>query len=316
MLLMPDQQQLKRFYCLSGCTAVGKTELALQWAEANGAEIVNCDSLLFYKGMDIGTAKPTAAELERVPHHLIDIVEPHEQMDIGRFVDLAIGTIAEIQSRGKKALVTGGSGFYLKAFFMPVVDSVKVSDETRAKVTALVKKGLKVAVAELLRLNSGEIGNLDTNNSRRVVKSLERCIESGNTLKELNEAFSKESNALIDAEKQLTILERDRDELNERIALRVGQMLDGSLIAEVEQLLTAGFERNLSASGAIGYREVIAHLRGELDREAMVEQICVNTRRLAKKQRTWFRGQLPKYAKFVDTSGGREVALDDLFSRR
>ena len=124
-------------HVLTGCTAVGKTEWALRWAEAWGAEIVSCDSLLFYRGMDIGTAKPTAAELKRVPHHLIDILEPAERMNVARYVALARQAVNEIAGRGRPVLVTGGSGFYLKAFFAAVADDVAVSEEIRTAVRAL-----------------------------------------------------------------------------------------------------------------------------------------------------------------------------------
>src|SRR6185436_658468 len=111
-------------HVLTGPTAVGKTEWALRWAEANNAEIVSCDSLLFYRGMDLGTAKPTAAELQRVPHHLIDVCDVTDPMDVTRYVTLARKAVAEIAARGRQILVTGGSGFYLRCFFAPVADEV------------------------------------------------------------------------------------------------------------------------------------------------------------------------------------------------
>lgn len=308
-----EVQPLERIYCLSGCTAVGKTELALQWAQQNGAEIVNCDSLLFYRGMDIGTAKPNAEELARVPHHLIDILPPSESMDIGRYVDRVIGTIREIQSRGRKVLVTGGSGFYLKAFFQPVVDAVSVTPETEAKVEALMSSGLEEAVSELRRRNPEGLDGLDAENPRRVAKALERCMESGQTILELKAAFASQTNDLVVAPKSLCILERDKEGLNERIAQRVSIMLDAGLIAEVETLLARGIESNPSACNAIGYRETIAYLRGEYDVSLLAEKIATNTRRLAKKQRTWFRGQLPELGNRVDLSGGREPELAELF---
>ncbi|MBK1877902.1 tRNA (adenosine(37)-N6)-dimethylallyltransferase MiaA [Pelagicoccus mobilis] len=308
-----DVRPLARIYCLSGCTAVGKTELALSWAERFDAEIVNCDSLLFYRGMDIGTAKPNREEQERVPHHLIDILEPAEQMDIGRYIDLAIGTIREIQSRGRRVLVTGGSGFYLKAFFAPVVDAVAVSEESSQLAGSILEKGLDAAVSELLRRNPDGLDGLDVDNPRRVIKALERCIESGKTLQELKSDFAGQTNALVQADKSLCILEREKEELNERIAQRVGIMLEQGLLAEVEALLGRGIEANPSACNAIGYREVISYLKGEYDIDLMEEKIATNTRRLAKKQRTWFRGQLPEERRQLELSGRNRVDLTELF---
>ncbi|MDQ8187308.1 tRNA (adenosine(37)-N6)-dimethylallyltransferase MiaA [Pelagicoccus sp. SDUM812002] len=309
-----EVRPLQRIYCLSGCTAVGKTELALRWAETNGAEIVNCDSLLFYRGMDIGTAKPSASELSRVTHHLIDLLEPNQQMDIGRYLELAIERIRQIQARGRKALVTGGSGFYLKAFFQPVVDAVIVSQDTRERVQELIGKGLDVAVSELWRRNPDGLDGLDIDNPRRVKKALERCMQSGQTLQELKAAFAQQTNDLVEAPKSLCVLERNKGELNERIAMRVSMMLEQGLVAEVEALLEKGIEQNPSACGAIGYRETIAYLCGEYDLLMLANKISTNTRRLAKKQRTWFRNQLPGVGKRLDLSGGELPELDVLFS--
>src|SRR3954469_10439401 len=137
-------------YVLTGPTAVGKTELALRWAEANNAEIVSCDALLFYRGMDIGTAKPTAAEQARVPHHLIDLCEVHESMDVTYYVTKAQAVVADITARGKRVLVAGGSGFYLKSFFAPVADNVAVPAELRAEIERqLADAGLEALVADL-----------------------------------------------------------------------------------------------------------------------------------------------------------------------
>src|SRR5688572_24922798 len=144
-------------HVLTGPTAVGKTEWALRWAERNAAEIISCDSLLFYRGMDIGTAKPTAAERARVPHHLIDICEVTERMDITHFIAQARAAVAEIQARKRAVLITGGSGFYLKAFFAPVADDVEVPAEIRERVTGLSSAA---AIDELRALNPAGIGNL------------------------------------------------------------------------------------------------------------------------------------------------------------
>lgn len=305
---------LATIYCLTGCTAVGKTEYALSWAEAFDAEIVNCDSLLFYRGMDIGTAKPDASERARVPHHLIDILEPSVQMDVGQYLELAKDVIREIQARGKRVLVVGGSGFYLKAFFEPVVDAVEVSIDTKAKVSSILEEGLSVAVAELQSRNPMGLGNLDIENPRRVQKALERCLESGKTLQQLKREFAGQSNSLIEADKQLCILTRETEELNERIASRVGIMLDMGLVEEVERLLDRGIEENPSACRSIGYRETIAYIKGEYDQAQLVERITVNTRRLAKKQRTWFRGQVADRGRYLDLSADNSVSLAEIFS--
>jgi tRNA dimethylallyltransferase len=277
---------------LTGPTAVGKTEWALRWAERNHAEIVSCDSLLFYRGMDIGTAKPTAVERARVRHHLIDVCEVAEPMDVARYVDLTRPVVEDILGRGKRVLVTGGSGFYLKAFVAPVVDDVEVPAALREEIAQL---DLAAAVEQLRALNPDGLGALDVANPRRVARALERCRASGRTLHELAAAFAQQRAPFADYALELTRLEREPVELERRIESRVRQMLDAGLVDEVRRLRSEGLERNRSAARAIGYREVIAMLDDELTPDELVATIAQNTRALVKKQRTWFRTQLPAH---------------------
>jgi len=322
----------KVIHVLTGCTAVGKTELALRWAEVHGAEIVSCDSLLFYRGMDIGTAKPTAAERARVTHHLIDICEPSESMDIARYCELARETVDRLSERGVPILVTGGSGFYLKAFFAPVVDHVVVPEEVRAKVAALSQEE---AVAELRRLNPSEaepsaqaraatsaeasngavsaaLGGLDLANPRRVTRALERCLATGKTVAELRRAFAAQPSLFADYEVRLAELVREPEELRKRVSERVVAMLCAGLLDEVRGLLARGIKENPSAAGAIGYRESIAVIEGRAPLAGLEAEITRNTLALVKKQRTWFNGSLPEHDR-VDA--GRAVA-ETLFPLR
>lgn len=277
---------------LTGPTAVGKTEWALRWAEAHGAEIVSCDSLLFYRGMDIGTAKPAPEELRRVPHHLIDVCEVTERMDVTRYVAQARAAVAAILARGRAVLVTGGSGFYLKAFFAPIADDVEVPAALRDEVRSLAPEA---ALARLLALNPGGLGNLDTANPRRVTRALERCLATGRTLAELAVDFARLPGAFADYEVALTRLDREPADLNRRIDLRVKAMLEAGLVEEVRRLRAASLETNPSAARAIGYRETLAMLAGELAENALAAEIAKNTRALVKKQRTWFRTQIPPH---------------------
>jgi tRNA dimethylallyltransferase len=283
-------------YILTGCTAVGKTEWALRWAERQDAEIVSCDSLLFYRGMDIGTAKPSSEERARVPHHMIDICDLADGMDVTRYVEQARGVVRDIAQRGRRVLVTGGSGFYLRAFFTPVADGVEVAPELRAEIAArLDSQGLAVLVEELRALNPSGTGRLDTNNPRRVVRALERCRASGKTLRELEEEFAKIPPPFAEWNVQLACLQRGPAELNQRIDARIEAMLRAGLIEEVERLLPLGLKKNPSAAIAIGYRETIDVIEGRLPRAELAPTIMKNTRGLVKKQRTWFRTQLPPH---------------------
>ena len=294
-------------HVLTGSTAVGKTEWALRWAEVHDAEIVSCDSLLFYRGMDIGTAKPTAAERARVPHHLIDICAVSETMDVTHYVTKARAAVEEIQQRGRQVLVVGGSGFYLKSFFAPVADAVGVPPELRAEVAAL---SLADAVAKLQSLNPDGLGALDVSNPRRVTRALERCLASGRTLSALANDFARQAGPFAEWPVRLTRLERPPVELDRRIEARVVAMLQAGLIQEVRHLCEGGLRDNRSASRAIGYRETIDCLKGKLAESELAAEIVRNTRALVKKQRTWFRTQLPPHrAAFIDG-----LSVDALFA--
>ena len=289
-------------HVLTGCTAVGKTELALRWAEAHDAEIVSCDSLLFYRGMDIGTAKPTPAELARVPHHLIDVVEPRERYDVQRYVAAARAAVDAIVRRGRPVLVVGGSGFYLRSFFAAMSDGIEVDPALRAELEArLAADGPVALVAELRALNPGGLGNLDTQNPRRVVRALERCRASGRTLAELAAEFAGKPSAFADFEVRLARLDCVSEILERRIVARVRTMLASGLVDEVRRLDAAGLRENPSAAQAIGYREVLDYLDGRKPLVALEGEIVRNTRALVKKQRTWFRTQLPAH-RVVETA--------------
>jgi tRNA dimethylallyltransferase len=296
-------------HLLTGPTAVGKTELALRWAEANHAEIVSCDALLFYRGMDLGTAKPTAAERARVPHHLIDLRDVTEPMDVTQYVTNARTVAEDIVSRGRTVLVVGGSGFYLKSFFAPVADEVAVSPELRAEIAAkLESERLHALVAELRALNPGGLGALDLANPRRVTRALERCRASGRTLAALAADFARQPAPFAGWETRCTRLDRTPADLDARIAARTDAMLRAGLVDEVRHLRAAGLEKNPSAARAIGYRETLAMLDGRLPETQLAAEIAQNTRALVKKQRTWFRTQLPPHrALDAATSGVAEL---------
>ena len=283
----------QRLHIITGATAVGKTEYALNYADAHDAEIVSCDASLIYRGMDIGTAKPSREERARITHHLIDLNSVSEPYDIVAYVRDAKAAVAEIFARGKSVVVTGGSGFYLKSFFAPVIDMVKVSDAIRAKVMALYEAdGLEGLLRELRVHSVSGNGNLDVKNPRRVSRALERCIASGKDLPTLQAEFAARPEPFTDCVKYYILLERDKENLKQRIAHRAELMLKAGLIEEVEALLLQGLKENPSAASAIGYRETIAFLDGDLKHDELLPTIVQNTLHLVKKQSTWFRTQI------------------------
>ena len=288
-------------HIITGPTAVGKTEYALKYAEQHDAEIVSCDASLVYRGMDIGTAKPSEDELARVPHHLIDVNAVNEPYDIVAYVRDAEAAVADIVARGKSVVVTGGSGFYLKSFFAPVIDIVKVSDAEREQVAALYEAaGLEGLLADLRQRSPEGIGNLDPQNPRRVLRALERCIASGKSLPVLQAEFAARPEPFGEFEKHLILLERDTENLKQRVVQRAQQMVEHGLIHEVEKLIDLGIRNNPSASSAIGYRETLAFLDNQIGKRALIPEIVQNTIHLVKKQRTWFRTQIRRPDEQVD----------------
>jgi len=280
-------------HIITGPTAVGKTEYALSYAQKHDAEIVSCDASLVYRGMNIGTAKPSPEELARVPHHLIDVNEVDEPYDIVAYVRDAQAAVKDIFARGKSVVVTGGSGFYLKSFFAPVIDIVVVSDAIRAQVADLYEsKGLEGLVADLGQRSPEGFGNLDRLNPRRVLRALERCIASGKSLPALQAEFAARPEPYAEFQKRYVLLERDAENLRQRVTRRVEMMLQAGLIEEAECLRELGIESNSSAATAIGYRETLSYLKGDIQLKALAPAIIQNTNHLVKKQRTWFRTQI------------------------
>ena len=283
----------KSLHIITGPTAVGKSDFALSYAQKNGAEIVSCDASLVYRGMNIGTAKPSEEDRARVPHHLIDLHPVDQIYDIMSYVKDAQAAVADIFARGKSVVVTGGSGFYLKSFFSPVIDAVKVSDLVRAEVDKLYRiNGLDGLLEELHRRSPQGVGNLDINNPRRVLRALERCIASGKALSVLQAEFAARPEPYTECKKHYILLDRDRENLKKRVVHRADLMLKHGLIEEVEALLNEGIRENPSAASAIGYRETIAFLEGHIKHTDLLPAIVKNTCHLIKKQLTWFRTQI------------------------
>ncbi|MDX2111544.1 MAG: tRNA (adenosine(37)-N6)-dimethylallyltransferase MiaA [Verrucomicrobiota bacterium] len=279
---------------LAGPTASGKTALALAWAQEHGAAILSCDAYCVYRGMDIGTAKPTLEEQKRVPHYGIDICEPGTAFSVGAYAAYSTRIVEEVMATRQPLLITGGSGFYLKSFFAPVTDQVEIPEPIRQSVEALeASGGIAALLKRLDTLNPEGTGSLDRANPRRVVNALLRCEASGLALRTLTEQFKSLPLPFSAYEKRVCLLERTGDDLKSRVAQRTQQMLASGLIDEVRRLRAAGLENNPTAASAIGYRETLAHLAGAGDVQWLHDSIALHTLQLIKKQRTWFRHQIP-----------------------
>lgn len=270
-----------------GATATGKSALGLALAEALGGEIVNADALQAYRGFDIGTAKPSPAERERIPHHLIDILDPRERWSAGEFARQARAAIAEIEARGRRPIVVGGSGLYLRAL-LEGISPIPPGDETvRAELRArLAAEGLPALYAELERHDPVSHGRLMAGDTQRILRALEVSIVSGKALSEWIAERPFGGATLPALRIGLTL---PRSVLYDGIAGRVARMVEQGWVAEVARRLDEGLDPELPPFQAIGYRQLVLHVRGQWSLAEAIEETVRATRRFAKRQETWFR---------------------------
>ncbi len=290
---------------LTGATAVGKTETGLVLAERLGAEIVSLDSMTIYRGMDIGTAKPSAEQLAQVPHHLIDIVDPGEEYSINCYLEAAHAKIAEIKRRGHEVLFVGGTPLYLKALLRGLNSGPPANWPLREEIEAEVAKiGNQALYERLEQLDPIAASQIHPNDTRRLIRAVEVFRATGQPISHHQLHFEQENRA---EDCRVFVLQRSREEQIDRINRRVDAMIDEGLVDEVQTLTADGKTLGRTASQAVGYREAIEHLQGgSLD--TMATQIKARTRRFAKRQGTWFRSLAE--CRFVELSG--EVVAEEL----
>jgi tRNA dimethylallyltransferase len=269
---------------IAGPTAVGKSEMALALAKNIGGEIISVDSMQVYRGLDIGTAKPDAATREKVPHHLIDVCELNEPFDAARFVQLAERAVAEIGSRNKVPIFCGGTGLYFKAFLDGLGDAPAADPRLRAELEAAPVAEL---LEELRQRDPDSYEKIDKMNPRRVIRAVEVVRTTGKPVAASQADWTR--GAQHTALNTLILLVRSSADLRERIDSRVEEMFRRGLVEETRELLQRGLAENRTAMQAIGYRQVVEHLRGERDLEETVELVKIRTRQFAKRQLTWFR---------------------------
>jgi len=276
---------------LAGPTASGKSEAALLLAERLNGEIISVDSMQVYRGLDIGTAKPTAAERARAPHHLIDVVELTEAFDAARFVALASAAIQDITRRQRRPILCGGTGLYFKALLDGLGEAPPSDPALRAELEAT---SLEILLRELSERDPTTFARIDQRNPRRVVRAVEVIRLTGRPFSEQRAAW-KDNNIAVNGECRplLFALRRSTEDLRKRIDRRVDRMFAAGLVEETRHALDHGLAANPNAMQAIGYRQVVEHLRGERPLEATIELVKIRTRQFAKRQMTWFRRQLP-----------------------
>lgn len=277
-----------RCWYLTGATASGKTAISLELASRLNAEIISLDSMSIYRGMDIGTAKPSRKQREQVPHHLIDIREPHETFSVSQYRDLAHACIADIRSRGKDVLFVGGSALYLKAMLRGLFQGPPADWEFRREVEAEVEQAGDAALhARLKQVDPVSAHRLHVNDRRRIIRALEVLRMTGRPISHWQLEFDYATPA---DQCHVFTIRRPRAELHQRIAARVEWMFEQGLVEEVRQLLASGKELSHTAQQAVGYCEVLAYLASAMDLPTTKERVLVRTRRFARHQETWFRG--------------------------
>ncbi|NND72684.1 MAG: tRNA (adenosine(37)-N6)-dimethylallyltransferase MiaA [Rhodothermales bacterium] len=276
---------------IAGPTGVGKTSVSLELASILDAEIVNADSRQVYRGMTIGTAKPSDAELRKVPHHMIDILEIDEVFSAGKFMSLAQSCIQDIVDRDKIPIVVGGSTLYISSLTHGLADIPKIPNHYRTDIEdAGTRLGFDQLYQELAAVDPESAKSMDPTKTQRIVRALEVYRATGRTLSSFHSTPLK-----LPYDFSLFVLNRPRPELYDRINSRVAQMLDGGLVDEVAGLRDGGKYDDLYPLRSPGYREAIQFLRGDITESEMTRLIARDSRRYAKRQLTWFRRYPDKY---------------------
>ena len=274
---------------VSGPTASGKTALAVELALAHNGEVVSADSMQIYRRMDIGTAKPTRAEMRGVPHHMLDVADPEEDFSVARYVELAARRVDDILARGKLPIVAGGTGLYIDSLLSGRTFARFDPDSPlrRELEEELARRGGAALLEELARVDPDTAARLHPNDGKRIVRALEVYRSTGTTLTAHN-AMTRSLPPRYDA-LTLTLAFQRREDMWDRIDRRVDRMMADGLAEEVRALLDSGVPDRCTAMQAIGYKEMAAALRGDGDTARAAEEIKLRSRQYAKRQLTWFR---------------------------
>lgn len=279
---------MKPLIILTGPTAVGKTELSIALAKSIGGEIISADSMQVYKYMDIGTAKIRSEEMDGVPHHLIDILEPDVAFNVAMFKDLAKSSVEDIYRRGRIPILVGGTGFYIQALLYDIDFSEEDSDSSiRKELETLVEiKGAAFLHEKLREVDPESAEQIHANNVKRVIRALEYYQLHGEKISTHNETERHKESPY---DFLYFVLTHDRQVLYERIEKRIDQMIDHGLISEVDNLLKKGYDSSLVSMQGLGYKELIPYLQKKCTLDEAIYVLKRDTRHFAKRQLTWFR---------------------------
>ena len=279
---------MNNIICIAGPTASGKTALAVELAKKLNGEVVSCDSMQVYKRMDIGTAKPTAEEMQGIPHHMLDVAQAWEDFSVSRYCNQAAPIVDDIIAQGKTAIIAGGTGLYMDSLirgnnFAPF-PSTGVREALEARAEA---EGIQPLLEELAQVDPESTGRLHPSDRKRIIRALEVYRETGITITEHNRRTREVPPKYRPVWLGLDF--SDRAALYRRIDRRVERMLEAGLLDEIRSLLESGIPETCTAMQAIGYKEFLPVLRGERGLCDAAAEVCQSSRRYAKRQLTWFR---------------------------
>jgi tRNA dimethylallyltransferase len=303
-----SKENLPWVIMILGATAVGKTELSIELAERVNGEIISVDSRLFYKGMDIGTAKPSIEERGRVPHYLIDICEPNENWSLSKFKVEAKNLISDIQSRGRLPICVGGTGQYINALTQGwVIPKIEENPELRRALNSWAEEiGRADLFRKLQMIDPIAAEKMEPNNLRRTIRALEVIFSTG---KLFSEQRKKED---LPYRVFQIGLQRDRLEIFERVEKRVDLMMQQGFLQEVELLLAKGYSKDTRAFSAIGYSQLISYLNNEINLEDAIEDIKRQTKKFVRRQNTWFKQTDPEINWYQINQKPLESIISDL----
>ncbi len=274
---------MKKIVILTGPTATGKTELSIELAKRINGEIISADSMMVYKYMDIGTAKPSIEERQKIKHYLIDVVYPNEKFSAKDFIELADRAIEKITEKGKVPIVVGGTWLYIDTLLYGISDAPEGDWELREKLYRIDTEKL---YRELLKVDPEYAEKIHPNDKKRIIRALEVFLKTGKPF-----SFFQKEHSFKEKRYEFVgfCLTRDREEIMDRIENRVNKMIETGLIEETKRLIDMGYENSITSMQAIGYKELIPYIKGLISLDEAVKQIVKNTKSFAKRQIRKFR---------------------------
>ncbi len=279
---------MQKIICIAGPTASGKTALAVALAQELSGEVVSCDSMQVYRNMDIGTAKPTPEEMAGIPHYMLSVADPSEDFSVSRYCKMATPIVEDILARGKTAIIAGGTGLYMDSLIRGNDFAPFPTTGRREELEALAReKGIEAVLEQLGQVDPESAQRLHPSDQKRIIRAMEVYLETGTTITAHNLATQAKPPKFSPL--WLMLQDENRQDLYNRIDARVDSMLDMGLLAEIRSLLDRGISPKATAMQAIGYKEFVAALQGDMTVEEAAEQVKLASRHYAKRQITWFR---------------------------